>query len=218
VTTFRPSAILFDLDGLLVDSEPVWQRAEQILMSEWGAVWTHEDAVASRGTGIPETARRMGERAGRPFDEARDCALLIERFLELAPTHATEKPGARAMIERARASGIRVAVASSSPTGIVRTVLEARGLLSLFEVLVTGDDVSRKKPAPDIFLLAAERVGVAPEQCLVLEDSFPGVQAGLAAKSMVIAVPEVDRERFEGVAHAVVSDLIEAEALISFAT
>jgi HAD superfamily hydrolase (TIGR01509 family) len=212
---FAPHAILFDLDGLLVDSEVVWARAENAMMERWGAPWTEVDQHACRGTGIPETARRMAARAGRAFDEARDPEALVDTFLSLAST-IEDKPGARELVLSAREAGLPIAVASSSPLRVVRTVLEARSLLGLFDALATGDEVARTKPDPALFLLAARRLSTAPERCLVLEDSLPGVIGAKNAGIPVIAVPEAEREAFEGVADAVVSDLHEARRLIDW--
>lgn len=207
-------ALLFDLDGLLVDSETVWARAERAIMVARSSSWTDEDAIACRGTGIPETARRMAERSGRPFDPARDPEELVDMFLSLAPTIVLQ-PGARELVVEAREIGARLAVASSSPRRVVSTVLGAVGIGAAFDDVITGDDVERKKPAPDIFHLAAERLGAAPGACVVFEDSFPGVLAGKAAGMFVVAVPEVDRGRFEGVADAVVASLFEARRCIA---
>jgi len=144
----------------------------------------------------------MAERAARPFDPDRDPASLIDTFLGLVD-EIPDKLGARALVLAAKEAGMRVAVASSSPSRVVRRVLEARGLAPLFDVFVTGDEVARKKPDPEIFLLAAERCGVPPAHCLVLEDSMPGVLGAKRAGIPVIAVPEVDefpaqRSRLEG--------------------
>lgn len=212
---FAPGAILFDMDGLLVDSEPVWGRAVQSLMATWGASWSEADMHACRGTGIPETVRRMAERAGRSFDADVDPATLVDVFLGLVPD-IREKRGARELVMAAKGAGMRVAVASSSPTRVVRRVLEARGLTPLFDVWVTGDDVARKKPDPAIFLLAAERCEVPASRCLVLEDSMPGVLGAKRAGIPVIAVPEVDEGSFVGVANAVVRDLVEARDLVDW--
>lgn len=213
MSRFSPSALLFDLDGLLVDSERVWGRAEAGLMAGWGAAWTLADMEACRGTGIAETAQIMAARAGRPFDAGRDPELLIAAFLALVD-QVEEKPGARALVLAAREAGLKVAVASSSTRRVVRTVLEARRLWPLFDAAATGDEVARKKPDPAIFLLAAARVAAPPERCLVLEDSMPGVRGARNAGIPVIAVPEVDPAAFEGLADAVVSDLHEARRLV----
>jgi beta-phosphoglucomutase-like phosphatase (HAD superfamily) len=205
------------MDGLLVDSEPVWGRAEQSLMATWGADWSEADMHACRGTGIPETVRRMAERAARPFDPERDPAALVDTFLSLVG-EIQDKLGARAIVMAAREAGMRVAVASSSPTRVVRRVLEARGLAPLFDVWVTGDEVARKKPDPAIFLLAAERCAVPPARCLVLEDSMPGVLSAKRAGIPVIAVPEGGESSFVGVADAVVRDLVEARALVDWSS
>jgi beta-phosphoglucomutase-like phosphatase (HAD superfamily) len=184
-------------------------------MRSWGATWTEEDAVSSRGTGIPETAKRMAERAGREFDPVVDPARLIDAFFELCGS-VREKKGARTLAERAISANVPTAVASSSPARVVEKILDATKLRPLFGAIVTGDDVTKKKPDPAIFQLAAERAGVRPRTCLVFEDSMPGVLGAKNAAMAVIAVPEVDAHTFEGVADAVAKDLDEAASWLEF--
>ncbi|MFO0553213.1 MAG: HAD family phosphatase [Polyangiaceae bacterium] len=207
----RPQAFLFDMDGLLVDSEPVWHRAELAVVARWGGAWTAEDQAYCTGRGIPETARRMAERAGRVFDAARDPAILVDAFLELRDSVALTR-GALEAIAFAERVG-KLAVASSSPRRVVEAVLAAHDLLHRFHAVITGDDVARVKPEPDIFLLAAERVAADPAACVVLEDSPAGVLAGKRAGMRVVAVPTPEmRARISGADH-VVGDLHEAVAL-----
>lgn len=214
---FAPKAILFDMDGLLVDSEPVWHRAESAVMQAWGAPWTEEHARACTGRGLPETIRLMAEIAGKPLDFERDLEMLVGAFLARAVS-VHEKPGARALVEATQRARIASAVASSSPRRVVTKMLTSLELASFFSLLVTGDDVVKKKPEPDIFLLAAQRLGVAPADCLVIEDSVAGATAGRRAGMMVIAVPDAEGLNFDGIADGVAKDLIEAATWIRFAS
>ncbi|MDP8999410.1 MAG: HAD-IA family hydrolase, partial [Myxococcota bacterium] len=118
-------------------------------------------------------------------------------------------------IDAARGRALPCAVASSSSRFLVEATLARFGLLELFDAVVTGDCVTRPKPAPDIFLEAAARLNTSPVECVVLEDSLAGVRAARAASMTVIAVPEAGLERFVDLADAVVSDLHAARALLA---
>jgi HAD superfamily hydrolase (TIGR01509 family) len=183
-------AVIFDMDGLLLDSEPTWHAAERAMARASGVVWTEEDAAACHGRGIPETARRIAAAAGRPFDPELHPRMLVDAFLAAA-TAIEPKRGARALVAARGARGVPIAGGSSSPRRVVERLLEATGFASSFPVVVSGDDVARLKPEPDIFLRCAERLGVAPARCAVLEDSLAGVAAAKRAGMFAIAVPEL---------------------------
>jgi HAD superfamily hydrolase (TIGR01509 family) len=150
-------------------------------------------------------------------DLERDAAEIVSRFVARAHELAL-KPGALALLEAAQGV-VPVALGSSSARRLVLAVLDAVGLGSRFDAIVSGDDVARTKPAPDIFLECARRLGVDPRTCVVLEDSLAGVEAGRAAGACVIAVPE--RRPFDPrlaeLADHVTADLFEALGLLSFA-
>jgi sugar-phosphatase len=209
---FAPRALLLDMDGLLVDSEPLWFRVERAFAAERGGDWTAAHAADNVGRGIATTLANMRAMFGFEVDVARDAAIILDAFIAAVDDLAW-KPGAPELLEAARGR-VGLALASSSPRRLVDTVVRRFALDRALVTIVTGDDVARTKPAPDIFLLAASRLGVAPSACAVLEDSPSGATAGRAAGAFVIAVPEGPREGrgFEAVADAIVGDLFEARA------
>jgi HAD superfamily hydrolase (TIGR01509 family) len=209
----HPRALVFDMDGLMVDSEPLWFEVERDFARARGGDWTEDVARACVGRGLANTLRTM--RAAFPFDldVARDSEDIVQRFIDRVG-ELELKRGCRALIDEARAH-VPVAVGSSSARRLVHAVLDRFALRPCFGAVVTGDDVAHPKPAPDIFLRAAELVRVAPRDCVVLEDSVAGVASARAAGMHVIAVPEAESERF-GEADFVVRDLVEARARLDF--
>jgi HAD superfamily hydrolase (TIGR01509 family) len=207
-------ALLFDMDGLMVDSEPLWFEVERDFARSRGGDWTDELAHACIGKGLANTLRVMSGLA-LPIDLARDQAEIIDRFLARTADIAV-KPGCRELLQAAKGV-VPLAAASSSARRLVHGVLEGLALAPFFDAIVTGDDVVNPKPAPDIFLLAAERVRVAASGCVVLEDSLAGATAGHAAGMQVIAVPEHETKGIELVATRVVANLAEAQGLLRLA-
>jgi sugar-phosphatase len=205
------------MDGLLVDSEPLWAKVEADFARVRGGDFTAAHAEQCVGRGLERTLLVMHEAFGFPVDLERDAAEIVSRFVARAHELAL-KPGALALLEAAQGV-VPVALGSSSARRLVLAVLDAVGLGSRFDAIVSGDDVARTKPAPDIFLECARRLGVDPRTCVVLEDSLAGVEAGRAAGACVIAVPE--RRPFDPrlaeLADHVTADLFEALGLLSFA-
>lgn len=209
-------AVLLDMDGLMVDSEPLWFAVERAFAARRGAEFDAEHARLCVGKGLANTLAFMTATFGFPTDAEADATAIVDAFIAGAGSLAL-KPGCRALLDRARGR-VPVALASSSPARLVTAVVERFALAPQLDAIVSGEQVAHPKPAPDIFLLAASRVGVAPRDCVVLEDSLAGATAGHAAGMRVIAVPEGDpRGRgFESVADAIVRDLDEASALLAF--
>lgn len=207
---FEPRALIFDMDGLMVDSEPLWFQVEQAFVVDRGGSWTHEDGARCVGRGLPATVEAMIAKLGSSLTVEAGVVELTDRFVARAG-EVKLKPGCLELLEVARGRA-GLAVASSSPRRLVARVLEETGLAPRFGVVVTGDDVVRTKPEPDIFLLTAERLGAAPADCLVLEDSLAGVTAAHRARMPVIAVPEGPgpHDAFASVASFVARDLFEA--------
>ncbi|HEX9738933.1 MAG TPA: HAD family phosphatase, partial [Candidatus Limnocylindria bacterium] len=186
----RYRAVVFDMDGLLLDTEVVWQAAEEQLFAAHGAVFTREDKLAVIGTSFDLTARYFAERLGQPPE--RGPALVEEMVLSMYQALQVDvagRPGALELVARLRGR-LPLALASNSPRRLVDAALATARLTDVFDVIVTSDDVAHSKPAPDIYLLVCQRLGVEPEHVLALEDSGAGVAAAKAAGLACIAVPQ----------------------------
>lgn len=207
--TFSPRALVLDMDGLLVDSEPLWYEVERAFAASRGAAWTPAHAHAAVGRGLAATLAMMREAFGFPVDVAADTAWILDAFIARVGDLAL-KPGCTELLDAAAA--LPLAVASSSSMRLIRAVLDRFAVTGRFQAIVSGESVAHPKPAPDIFLRAAAELGVDPAQCAVLEDSLAGATAGHAAGMFVIAVPEGPPagRGFEAVANVIVKDLFEA--------
>jgi HAD superfamily hydrolase (TIGR01509 family) len=181
------TAVIFDCDGTLVDSEPLARRAWERALAPHGYALTDADAEASVGLPYARVPAYFAERADLPAAEPFWREFTSELFALIDSELAVFDDAVDAAREL-RERGVPVGVASSSPRERLHRTLRRAGLLDAFDVIVAGDEVTNGKPAPDMFLLAAERLGVPPEQCIVIEDSAPGVQAGLAAGMHTIGV------------------------------
>ena len=181
-------AVVFDLDGVLVDSEHVWDEVREGLARERGGRW-HEGAQADMmGMSSTEWSLYMHDVIGLSETPEDIDAEVVRR---MQARYAAELPlidGAVDAVRRLEGS-FRLAVASSSNRPLIDTVLEASGLASSFAATVSSEEVARGKPAPDVFLEAARRLDVAPERCVAVEDSANGIRAARAAGMRVVAIP-----------------------------
>jgi HAD superfamily hydrolase (TIGR01509 family) len=189
--TGRFRAVIFDMDGLLLDTETLWHAAETELFRNHGGEFAWEDKIAVIGTSYDFTADYFADRLGRPRSEGPG---LVEEMVALMHERVKRavdaRPGAVELVEGLRATGVPLGLASNSPRALVDDALRSADLTHAFDTIVTSDDVENAKPAPDIYLLACERLGVAPAEALALEDSSSGVAAAKAAGLTVIAVPQ----------------------------
>ncbi|MEL6544059.1 MAG: hexitol phosphatase HxpB [Myxococcota bacterium] len=193
-------AVFFDMDGVLVDSEPEWQQAEIAIFSELGVTLTVKDCVETKGMRIDEVVRYWFSRfpwQGPSLDETTERIVAeMERRLRSV---AQPMKGAVESLRSARKQSDTVAIVSSSPHRLIDAVVERLGIAALLDFCVSGEDVAAGKPHPEIYLLAASKAKVAPVEAWVIEDSVFGVVAAKAARMRCIAVPaaeERDDPRF----------------------
>ena len=179
------------MDGLLLDTETLWHESEVELFRRHGAEFSREDQMQVVGTSFEITARYFAERFGWPLERGVELVdEMIGLMHERVQVRVHARPGAIELVEGLRGlDGVQLGLASNSPRFLVDDALATAGLTDAFEAIVTSDDVAHAKPAPDIYLLACQRLGVSPSEALALEDSASGVAAAKAAGLTCIAVP-----------------------------
>ena len=178
------------MDGLLVDSEPLWLEAETAVMARLGAGWTTEDQVQLLGGSLDRTVRYLLAKATKPAPPAVVAGWLMDGVTERVLDHGVPlRPGARELLAEVAAAGLPRALVTGSERRFMDAVLARTGLR--FDVLVCAEDVSVTKPDPEPYLLAAKLLGIDPARCFALEDSPNGVASAEAAGCRVIAVPSL---------------------------
>jgi HAD superfamily hydrolase (TIGR01509 family) len=182
-------AVLFDLDGLMVDSEPHALATWQMVMARRGVKLDQAVIDAMLGQRLDDTARMLIERYDLSDDPLALGAEKTDLQIERLDGNAPAMPGLLELIDALDVRGVKRAVASSGVRRYVRAVLTSIGLAGRFDVVVAGDDVANGKPAPDVFLRAAARLDASPAACLALEDAPNGIAAAKAAGMVCIAVP-----------------------------
>jgi sugar-phosphatase len=179
------------MDGLLVDSEPLWREAEIEVFGRHGLDLTDEQCRSTQGMVITEVARHWFARAPWPGAGPEEVAQeVLEAVGELLDRRAALMPGVEAALAACRGRGMRLALASSSPRRLIDRVVRRLHLEDAFEVLCSAEDEVAGKPDPAVFLRAAGLLGVAPARCVVFEDAPAGVRAAKAAGMVCVAVPE----------------------------
>jgi len=184
-------AAVFDMDGLLIDSEPLWREAEMGILGRLGVPLTPERCLETRGMVVGEVTRHWFARyrwEGPTPDDVADE--IVDTMASLLATRVVLKPGARLAVASCRERRLDLAVASSSPRRLIEVVLGRSGLASSFAVLHSAQEEAAGKPDPAVFLTTATLLGVDPGRCVVFEDSPAGVRAAVAAGMVCVAVPE----------------------------
>jgi HAD superfamily hydrolase (TIGR01509 family) len=184
-----PDAVVFDLDGVLVDSEPAWDAARRTVLAEAGGHWREGATRAMIGMSSPEWSRYLREELGAQLDPAEINERVVARLLDGYRTNgAALLPGAADAV-RALAARWPLGLASSANRSVIEAVLAAAGLRDRFAAVVSAEEVAHGKPAGDVYVAAAAALGVEPSRAVAVEDSSNGIRAGAAAGLAVIAVP-----------------------------
>jgi HAD superfamily hydrolase (TIGR01509 family) len=183
-----PEAVIFDLDGVLLDSEQRWNEAKAALVREAGGRWRDDAPTVMMGMSSPEWSAYLRDELAVPMEVADINRDVLRRMQEGYARALPLLPGADASV-RALAGRWPLVLASSSNREIIDLVLELAGFADAFAVTVSSEEVQRGKPAPDVYLETARRLGVEPEGCVAIEDSSNGLRAAAAAGMVVIAVP-----------------------------
>jgi HAD superfamily hydrolase (TIGR01509 family) len=181
-------AVLWDLDGTLVDTEPSWIAAEYRLVESFGGSWSDEQARALVGNPLLVSAQYLREHGGVPLPADEIVGLLLAQVIADVRQAVHWRPGVRRLLAESRQRGLPAAMVTMSYRDLADTVA-AQLPAGTFDTMVTGEEVSRGKPDPEAYLLAAERLGVDPSRCLAIEDSPFGVASAEAAGCLVVAVP-----------------------------
>lgn len=183
-----PAAVLWDMDGTLVDTEPYWIESEFALVEAYGGSWSRGHALELVGNDLLVSGRYIREHSGIDLEPARIVEELLDRVVAMVEEQVPWRPGARALLADLRAADVRCAVVTMSYQRFVAPILSALPE-NTFEVVVTGDAVTRGKPDPEPYAKAAGLLGVAPEDTLAIEDSNTGARSAEAAGCTVLVVP-----------------------------
>ena len=184
-------SVIFDMDGLLVDSEPFWRQAEMTVFSNYGITLTEDDCRSTTGMRVSEVAKHWSVRnPGKITDTEKVASEILAETTRLVGLHAQPMDGVQHAVELFSSLGLKMAVASSSAMSLINVVLDKLSIRQHFSEVLSAENLQHGKPHPEIFLRTAELLQTNPTECLVLEDSIYGVIAGKAACMKVIAVPD----------------------------
>lgn len=184
-----PAAVLWDLDGTLADTEPLWMAAEHELAAALGGVWTEEDALALIGSDLLEAGEHLRRHFGTDWSAATIVDFLVRRVGEGIRSGPSWRPGSVELVRALAARGVPQALVTMSYAVLAAPVVEALP----FAAVVTGDAVEHGKPHPEPYLRAAALLGVDPAECVAIEDSVTGATSANAAGCLVVAVPHMVR-------------------------
>lgn len=209
----RPAAVVFDCDGLLLDTESAWSRAEEVLYARRGVTFTLEHKRELLGTAGARAAATFERHLDAPGEGAALLRQLDALVVEEVRRKASAQPGARELVASLRAQGTPLGLASNSPPQLVALALEVSGFATAFDSILTGHEVPRPKPAPDVYLESCRRLGAPPEASVALEDSPTGVASARDAGLFVVGVPSlpgVELDRADLVAPSLESPEVRA--------
>ncbi|WP_261817334.1 hexitol phosphatase HxpB [Vibrio gallicus] len=187
-------AVIFDMDGLMVDSEPFWQQAQLEIFPLYNVSITHQDTINTTGVRIDNIVE--GYYAKQPWTgatQAQVCSQISARVIELIELNKPAMPGLKPLIQRLKTLDIKLAVASSSPMDLIEATLNALEITHQFDAVLSAQTLVYGKPHPEVYLNTAHALKVCPTKCLALEDSLTGLLAAKAARMKTIVIPETSQ-------------------------
>ncbi|QDT11135.1 hexitol phosphatase HxpB [Planctomycetes bacterium K23_9] len=184
-------AAVFDMDGLMIDSQPYWQDAQLEVMQNLGVPITRQDTIETTGMRVDEIVQSyFAKTPWESISTDQVCQRIVHRVVDLVQEHKPIMPGLHHAIETCQQLGLQLGLASSSPMSLIRATIDSFDLHGIFEVQVSGAELKRSKPHPEVYLNACDALGVPPARCVALEDSFVGLLAAKSAEMKAIIVPE----------------------------
>src|SRR3972149_9638798 len=183
-------AVIFDMDGVMIDSEPLWEKAERILLARRGIDYNHTYRDKIVGLNQKDSGRLLKETFNLPETIEELLAERIDLIVRIYEEELELIPSLKTILKELKKSGFLLALASSSPLRVINLVLNRFSLNQFFSVVVSGESVEFGKPHPDIYLYTSKKLGVAPRECVVFEDSINGVKSAKSAGMTCIAIPD----------------------------
>lgn len=185
-----PAAVLFDMDGTLIDSEHHWLSSEQELASSWGGKWTNDDGEALIGMSLYQSTQLIKEKIGIDLTPGEITDLLTDSVIEKLEANLVWRPGVLELLTQLSARGVKTAIVTMSMRRMALRVA-AKLPTGKFDVVVAGDDVTHGKPHPEPYLRAAEQLGVDIRDCIAFEDSVTGLTSAEASGAIAIGIPNI---------------------------
>ncbi len=184
-------AVVLDMDGLMIDSQPFWQTTQLEIFPQLGVPITRQDTIDTTGMRVDEIVQLCYAKS--PWDsvsKAEVCDRIVARVIELVDQHKPVMPGLNHAIEVCQQQGLKLALASSSPMTLIHATIDALNLYDVFQAVTSGAELRYAKPHPEVYLNACDALGVQPARSVALEDSFVGLLAAKAAQMKTIVIPE----------------------------
>lgn len=185
-----PAAVLWDMDGTLIDSEPYWMKSEGAFAERHNASWSAQDGLDLVGLSLYDSSKIIKEKVGSNLDPQEIIDELTEEVTKQLRNEIYWRPGAKELLQLLRKNKVKTALVTMSMHRMAKEVVDAMGF-DAFDVIVAGDDVRNGKPHPEPYLKAAELLGVNPENCVAFEDSNSGLKSAIAAGTKAVGIPNI---------------------------
>lgn len=215
----KMEAVIFDMDGVLIDSEPLWRRAEVQVFGKFGIQITEEMCFQTTGMRVDEVVRFWSERLGNPETDPWELIEreMVDEVIRLVHLHAEPMHGVLDLLSELQRRNVPLALCSSSPTRLIEGVLDALKIERFFSVVQSAEKEEFGKPHPAVYLKAATKLGISPDRCVAIEDSVNGCISAKAAKMKVVSVPEphARSDKRYGIADWMVETLSDCKPLIA---